>query len=155
MSHGNIRAIDPSCESYHRGHQVHWIQANKSVEDEQSAIEVSIVVHDYGRVDIEGDNLNLTAWNHDPQRLQSAVDYWGRAVWKPRYHVLSLPGLFGYVFNLAALDDWTPCMRDVLRHAPIATEKPLGRALREPRENHGFTAPLHSLDVVEGQTERH
>ena len=46
-------------------------------------IDVSIVVYDDGGVDIEGDNLNLTAWNHDPDRLQSALDHWGRVVWKP------------------------------------------------------------------------
>ena len=48
-------------------------------------IEVTVVVHDGGRVDIDGDELKLTVWNHDPDRLLSAVDYyWGRAVWKPR-----------------------------------------------------------------------
>ena len=27
------------------------------------------------------------------------MDYCGRAVWKPGYHVLSLPGVFGYLFT--------------------------------------------------------
>ena len=43
-------------------------------------IDVAIVVHDDGRVVIDGDDLNLTVWDHDPVRLRSAVDYWGRAV---------------------------------------------------------------------------
>ena len=110
MSHKEIRPVDRSCKSYRPGHQVHWIQAKKSAEEGQPVIDVAVVVHDDGRVDIQADDLNLTAWNHDPQRLQSAVDYWGRAVWKPRYHMLTLPGLFGYAFNLAALlDGRTPC----------------------------------------------
>ena len=58
------------------------------------------MVHANGRVDIDGEELRLTVWNHDPDRLLSAVDYWGRAVWKPRYRVLSVPRLFGYVFNM-------------------------------------------------------
>jgi hypothetical protein len=68
-----------------------------------------IVVSRRRACDIQGDDLNLTAWNHDPQRLQSVLDHWGRAVWKPRYHVLSVPGLFGYVLNMAALHERTPC----------------------------------------------
>jgi hypothetical protein len=155
MSFGEIRAIDRSCRSYRPGHQVHWIQAKKSVEDEQPVIDVSIVVHDDGRVDIEGDELELTLWNHDPDRLQSALDYCGRAVWKPRYHILSLPGLFGHVFNLASVGDRTPCKPGVHEAAPpAATENGLAGVLRAARDDHGFTAPLLSIwprDVVEGQ----
>ena len=124
MPYNKIRPIDRSCGSYRPGHQVHWIQAKKSMEEQQPVIDVSIVVHDDRRVEIDGEELNLTLWNHDPDRLQSALDHWGRAVWKPRYHVLSLPGLSGFLFNMAAPDDRTPCMRDVLRHAPTATDTP-------------------------------
>ena len=84
-------------------------------------IEVAVVVHDGGRVDIDGDDLKLTVWNHDPDRLLSAVDYWGRAVWKPRYHVRSLPGLFGCVFNMARLDKRTECWPGPPKSAPLAT----------------------------------
>ena len=55
MSHCGIRPVDRSCGSYGPGHQVHWIQAKKSWEDEQPMIDVSIMVHQNGRVDIEGD----------------------------------------------------------------------------------------------------
>jgi hypothetical protein len=83
MSHYGIRAIDRTCGSYGPGHRVHWIQAKKSAE-EGPVIHVSVVVHDDGRVDLEGHELNLTMWNHDPGRLQYLLDYGGRAVWKPR-----------------------------------------------------------------------
>jgi hypothetical protein len=111
MSHYGIRPINRSCGSYGPGHQMHWIQAKKSWEGEQPMIDVSIVVHHDGRVDLEGDELTLTMWNHDPDRLRDVVDYAGRgrAVWKPRFHVLALPGPSGYLFNLAALDQRTPC----------------------------------------------
>jgi len=83
MAFGEIRAIDRSCRSYRPGHQVHWIQAKKSVEDQQPVIDVAVVVHDDGRVGIEGDELKLAMWNHDPAGLQSAVYPRGHAVWKP------------------------------------------------------------------------
>jgi hypothetical protein len=109
MAFGEIRSIDRSCRSYRPGHQVHWIQAKKSVEDQQPVIDVAVVVRDDGRVAIEGDELTLTMWNHDPAGLQSAVYPRGHAVWKPRLHVLSVAGLFGYVFKLAPLDKRTEC----------------------------------------------
>ena len=64
MAVGEIRAIDRPCRSYRPGHQVHWIQAKKSMEDQQPVIDVAVVVHDDGRVGIEGDELKLTMWNH-------------------------------------------------------------------------------------------
>ena len=90
-------------------------------EEDQPVVDVAITVHDDGRVVLDGDDLNLTMWNHDPVRLRSGVDYCGRAVWKPRYHVLSVPGLFGYVFNLDALDERTECWPGPPKSAPLAT----------------------------------
>jgi hypothetical protein len=55
MSYG-IRPVDRSCGSYGPGHQMHWIQAKKSWEDEQPMIDVSIMVHHDGRVDLEATN---------------------------------------------------------------------------------------------------
>ena len=59
MSHKEIRPVDRSCKSYRPGHQVHWIQAKKPVEEEQPVIYVSVVVHDDGLIDIEGHDLSL------------------------------------------------------------------------------------------------
>jgi hypothetical protein len=73
-----------SCGSYGPGHVMHWIQAKKSHEDGQPIISVKIVaVHDDGRVEIEGDDVQLTLWHHDPGRLRSALG--ARAQWKPKY----------------------------------------------------------------------
>lgn len=64
----------------------------------------------------------------------------GRAVWKPRYHVLSLPGVFGYVFNLAALGERAPCKPSALSASPpAATENAVDRLLRAALEDHGLT----------------
>jgi hypothetical protein len=51
MYHKEIRPVDRSCKSYRHGHQVHWIQAKKSVAEEQPVIYVSAVVHDDGQID--------------------------------------------------------------------------------------------------------
>jgi hypothetical protein len=148
MSHYGIRAIDRTCGSYGPGHRVHWIQAKKSAE-EGPVIHVSVVVHDDGRVDLEGHELNLTMWNHDPGRLQYLLDYGGRAVWKPRFHVLAVPGPSGYLFNLASSDKRTPCHLGARQAPGESTADFLARAMRE---DHGFTVRGRSIlapDVVE------
>ena len=33
MPYNEIRSIDRSCRSYRPGHQLHWIQAKKAVEE--------------------------------------------------------------------------------------------------------------------------
>jgi hypothetical protein len=116
-------------------------------------IHVSVLIHDDGRVDLEGHELKLTMWNHDFDRLRDAVDYPGpgRAVWKLRFHVLAVLRPHGYLFSLAALDERTPCHPGA-RQAP--GESTPDFLARTAREDHGFTAPGRSLlapDVVEGE----
>src|SRR5215211_4537055 len=63
-----------SCGSYGPGHLMHWIQGKKSHEDGQPVIKVKVVgVHDDGRVEIEGQELQLSLWYHDPGELRSAL----------------------------------------------------------------------------------
>ena len=145
-----IRPVDRSCGSYGPGHQMHWIQAKKSAE-EGPLIHVSVVFNNDGRVDLEGHELKLTMWNHDADRLRDAVNYCGRAVWKPRFHVLAVPGPSGYLFSLAALDQRRPCHPGARWASGESTSDFLARAMRE---DHGFTVPGRSLlgpDMVEGQ----
>ena len=54
-----------SCASYHPGHQVHWIHAKKAHEP-QPEITVVVTVHDDGHVELDGDDLHLSLWHHDP-----------------------------------------------------------------------------------------
>jgi hypothetical protein len=111
-------------------------------------IDVSIMVHHDGRVDLEGYELKVTMWNHDPDRLRDVVDYRGRgrAVWKPRFHVLAVPGPSGYLFNLAALDKRTPCHPGARPAPGESTSDFVARAMRE---DHGFTVPLSSYRLTE------
>jgi hypothetical protein len=78
MSYYGIRPVNRSCGSYGPGHQMHWIQAKKSWEEGPEISVSNLVVHDDGLVDLEGYELKLTMWNHDPDRLRDAVRYRGR-----------------------------------------------------------------------------
>ena len=122
-----------SCGSYGPGHQMHWIQAKKSHEDDQPVVKVTVVgVHDDGRVEIEGVDLKLTLWYHDLGHLRSALGFGGRAEWKPRYHVLNV--ISSGSFNLATLDKQEPC-KPPIRRRPTETTPGVHRtgAAREPR----------------------
>jgi hypothetical protein len=128
MSYYGIRPVDRSCGSYGPGHQMHWIQAKKSWEDEQPMIDVSIVVHLDWRVDLEGHELKATMWNHDPGRLRDAVHYRGRGVWKPRFHVLAVPGPSGYLFKMFRGQPGRRHHAPAHRDAPWSASAPAGRA---------------------------
>ena len=136
-----------SCGSYGPGHLMHWVQAKKSHEDAQPIIKVKVVaVHDNGRAEIEGDDLKLTLWYHDPDHLRSALIFGGRAEWKPRYHVLYV--ISSGSFNLATVDKVEPCVLAIRRRPTETTRQFIERAMRE---NHGYTVPQHwlaDLDVM-------
>ena len=70
----------------------------------------------------------------------------GRAVWKPRFHVLAVPAPSGYL--LAVLDKRTPCHPGARQAPGESASDFLARAMRE---NHGYTVPaswLADLDAV-------
>jgi len=126
---------------------MHWIQGKKSHEDGQPVIKVKVVaVHDDGHVEIEGDDLKLTLWNHDPSQLRSALRYGARAEWKPKYHVLYV--ISSSWFNLATLDKVEPCKPPIRRRPTETTRQFIERAMRE---NYGYTVParwLADLDAI-------
>ena len=136
-----------SCGSYGPGHLMHWIQGKKSHEDGQPIIKVKVVaVHDDGRVEIQGDDLKLTLWYHDPGHLRSALCFGGRAEWKPKYHVLYV--ISSGSFNLTTLDKVGACKPPIRRETTETTRQFIERAMRE---NHGYTVParwLADLDAI-------
>ena len=134
------------CGSYGPGHLMHWIQGKKSHEDGQPIVKVKVVaVHDDGRVEIEGDDLKLTLWYHDPDHLRSALRFGGRAEWKPEYHVLYV--ISSGSFNLATRTSGT--LQTAHTRRPTETTRQfIERAMRE---NHGYTVParwLADLDAI-------
>jgi hypothetical protein len=142
MSHYGI-PVDRSCGSYRPGHQVHWIHAKKASEKAQSVINVSIAFRGYGWVDIEGSDLSMILWTHGATRLRQAWDTCGRAVWKPRWHMLCLPGPSGSAFNMATWDQRTPCIGKVAPRADLHTT--VDRVLWEARTYGGYTVPMSIL----------
>jgi hypothetical protein len=105
-----------------------------------------VAVHTDGSVEIEGDDLKLTLWYHDPDHLRSALCFGGRAEWKPKYHVLYV--ISSGSFNLATLDEVEPCKSPIRRRPTETTRQFIERAMRE---NHGYTVPaswLADLDAI-------
>jgi hypothetical protein len=126
---------------------MHWIQGKKSHEDGQPIIKVKVTaVHDDGRAEIEGHDLKLTLWYHDPDHLRSALCLGGGAEWRPKYHVLYV--ISGGSFNLATLDQVEACKPPIRRRPTETTRQFIERAMRQ---NHGYTVParwLADLDVI-------
>jgi hypothetical protein len=126
---------------------MHWIQAKKSHEEGQPIHKVRIVaVHDDGQVEIEGHDLKLMLWYHDPDHLRSALCFGGSAEWKPQFHVLDVSSSGS--FNLTTLDKVEPCKLPIRRETTETTRQFIERAMRE---NHGYTVParwLADLDAI-------
>jgi hypothetical protein len=142
VSHCGI-PIDRSCGSYRPGHQVHWIHAKKASEKDQPLVAVSITFRGYGWVDIQGRDLSWTLWTHEATRLHQVWDTCGCAVWKTRWHMLSLPGPYGSCFNMATWDERTPCLEKVGPPADLHTT--VDRVLWEARTYGGYTVPMSSM----------
>ena len=119
-------------------------------ERDQPLIAVSIVFRGYGWVDLEANDFTMKLWTDEATCLRQAWDLYERAVWKPRWHVLSLPGPRGAVFNMARWDRRTPCIEKA--SPPIELQTTVDRVLWEARTYGGYTVPLSSLqpgDVAE------
>jgi hypothetical protein len=125
MRHNEIPSVDQSCRSSKPGHRVHWIHARKTSEP-QEAIDVDVAVRDDGSLRLEAARVAVVLWNHEPGRLHLVWSQWRRALWLPRFHALKVPGLSGYISNMAPLDERTPsvvgpgagALSDVLLRSP-------------------------------------
>jgi hypothetical protein len=88
-----------------------------------------VAVHDDGHVEIEGKDMKLTLWYHDPDSLHSALCFGGYAEWKPKYHVLCV--ISGRPFNLATLDRVEPCRPPIQRQPTETVRQFIERAMRD------------------------
>lgn len=110
LSH-DVPAVDHRCTSYRPGHQVHFIHARKSGEDDGS-VDVLAVVRPDGLIRLESTGDVVVRWHHDTRRLAAALRRTGGfARWRPRRHALSVPTEPGHnhLFNLADPDDAADC----------------------------------------------
>lgn len=134
-----------SCGSYAPGHRMHWVHAKKAIEPGQPLIRVKVVaVHDDGHLDIEGDDLKLTLWHHDPEHLRWSQRFGGYAEWKPKFHALYVVSA-GW-FNVAVSQRVKPCVPPARPRPNETTGQFIERAMRE---NHGYTIPLRWLDDLD------
>lgn len=119
-----LPGADAQCDFHGSGHQTFHVQFNVSMRNPGPVIAVTASVDDDGLVHIEGDDLSLVMWNHDPDALRAALEgFGGRADWKPRWHILAVPtesriGSARSVFNLATPDQRTECRARVVAADP-------------------------------------
>ncbi|MGW0044176.1 hypothetical protein [Rhodococcus sp. NPDC003348] len=107
----DVPAVDHRCTSYGPGHQVHFIHARKSWEDERS-IDVLAVVQSDGLIRLEWPDEVVVRWHHDARRLAAALRRTGGfARWKSGWHALAVPSGPGgnLLFNLAAPQQAAVC----------------------------------------------
>lgn len=110
MSHG-IPAVDHRCTDHGPGHQVHFIHARKTWEDDSST-DVLAVVQSDGLIRLEWPDEVVVRRHHDPRRLAAALRHTGGfARWQPRWRVLAVPSGPGrnLLFHLAEPGAATDC----------------------------------------------
>jgi len=106
-----LREDSHGCSTYHPGHQVHWIQAKKGLQDE-TRLPVGVHVEpDLGLVQFGALEDPLLYWTHNTARLAEALQGQdGDAIWSADFHLLAVPSGHGnLLFNLTRLDEVRPC----------------------------------------------
>ncbi|CAN5619812.1 hypothetical protein BH24ACT26_BH24ACT26_20260 [soil metagenome] len=123
-----------SCGLYLPGHDVHWIQARLSVEEElqrPSTPGLLLGVQPDGLVVVEVNGVVRRLWNHDTDRLEQLVARnRGEVSHQPGFGLLKTPSeKSSYLFCVADAD--SPDLRPCLAHPPPAApwsyfERPAG-----------------------------
>lgn len=127
-----------SCGLYLPGHDVHWIQARLSVEEElqrPSTPGLLLGVQPDGLVVVEVNGVVRRLWNHDTDRLEQLVARnRGEVSHQPGFGLLKTPSeKSSYLFCVADAD--SPDLRPCLAHPPT------GGPLELLREAGGFSIP--------------
>lgn len=143
MPLNKIHVPDEPCGSYKAGHHVHWIQAKRSF-DIQPTFTVSVAIRPDGSIQLEGNGISLSMWNHDLDRLREDVDFRGTGLpregarWLPRFHLLAPLGSGCRQFSLSSFDGRTPCHAGARQRAG---ESPRDFVARAVRDDGGYTLP--------------
>jgi hypothetical protein len=120
------RDVPPTwdCGSYHRGHDVHFIQARLTWELRRDERRTVHEVADDGTITFtDGPPL----WNHDPERLRLMLSLYGNDVLLGAHGVLQVPNERGtYYFSVANEND--PCRPETTEYRP--GESPAEELLR-------------------------
>jgi hypothetical protein len=122
------------CGLFKPGHNPHWIQMRKGLEDDESIPTPSRFIESRtdGSLVIEVDNRELLLWNHEPERLAEAVAANGGTVeYQPRWGLLWVPSKSGrYAFCVA---------EPSLYHVPCPLQPPIGSPVERIESAGGFT----------------
>lgn len=99
----NLSGTDRRCDSYGRGHRIHWIHFNHSMREPSVVIPVTAVLDDDGLVNIGGDDLSLVRWNHRPTLVRDALQrFGGMAEWRNGSHAGTSSGPHGRLHGKCA-----------------------------------------------------
>jgi hypothetical protein len=128
------------CGLFKPGHNPHWIQMNKAVEDVENLLNLGVFVESRGdgTVVIEVDEHELLLWNHEPERLAEAAAASGGAVeYQPRWGLLWVPSTKGrFAFCVARSSD---------DHVPCPLRPPVGSPVELLESAGGFTVDASEL----------
>jgi hypothetical protein len=132
------------CGSYWPGHVVHWIPGLHAANDPDPDTEQGRIVRveQDGIVVLEFDGVEVTLWNHEPERLQVAARRnEGRVQLQRRWSILSTASKDGrYFFSVA--DPAKAAVR------PCPASPPVGDLVELLEEAGGFSVPLDSVDAA-------
>ncbi len=98
------------CGYYSPGHEVHWIQANRSARDLDHPPQRGhlIDVADDGVLTLGVGGRQVVLWNHDPARLREVIELNGPDIsYQEYWHLLRSPGDFYNSLPVVRLDDMT------------------------------------------------
>jgi hypothetical protein len=106
-----IREDSRGCSIVHPGHQIHWIQAHKSLQDEARLPVAVHVEPELGLVQFGVDGEPQLHWHHRPTRIVEIFQgHKGEAIWSPQFQILTVPSAYGPIhFSLSRLDQVRPC----------------------------------------------
>ena len=128
------------CGLFKPGHNPHWIQMRKGLEDYENIPASGCYVESRtnGTVVIEVGNRELVLWNHEPERMAEAVTANGGAIeYQPRWGLLWVPSKSGrYAFCVARSPD---------DHVPCPPQLPVGGPMELLEGAGGFTLPASEL----------
>jgi hypothetical protein len=130
------------CGLYVPGHDVHWIQALRSLEDTKSPAQAGMLIeaHPDGALVIDVAGQELRIWNHDPSRLvRLAARNRGEIQYQPNCHLLRTRARDGsYGFSVAEESERRSC----------PSSPPSGDIMELLQEAGGFSVPASRLDEL-------
>ena len=139
---GHMSEIRPPtmCGLFKSGHNPHWIQMNRAVQDKENPPTSGRFIESRtdGTVVVEMGKCDLHLWNHEPDRMaQAAAANGGVVEYQARWGLLWVPSNGGrYAFCVAQSPN---------DHVPCPLQPPVGSPVRLLESAGGFTVPASEI----------